>query len=273
MRIVNTTSVFPKCHDSFDALERLAKAGYDAVDMAFDYCVQSRDFPFMTDRYESWAYKLRDRAEELGVAYSHSHASFDASVRGQMPERTLCCTDIMGIEYIVVHPCCHIGDRLITDDEEFITHNKNMILSILELAEGHDITVLTENLLNGAGSRVVTVSQLVREVGCPHFGWCYDVGHHFSNGGGLADLLNVCTAPLSLHIHDNHGNYDDHLIPGDGKIDWGELLRLLKTVGYKGDLVLEAHEQCKEAPDPLRDGILEDILRRSRKMLEYYNGI
>ena len=71
MRIVNTTSVFPECSDSFEVLERLARAGYEGIDLAFDYCVQNKDFPFMTDGYEDWAYRLRDRAEEL-VFRSHT---------------------------------------------------------------------------------------------------------------------------------------------------------------------------------------------------------
>ena len=273
MRIINTTSVFPKCHDSFDALERLAMAGYDGIDMAFDYCVQDKSFPFMTDKYEGWAYRLRERAEELGVVYTHSHASFDASVRGELVERTLRCASILGAKYLVVHPCCHIGTRELADDDEYIPHNAEMIKPLLEPAERYGIILLTENLLNGASNRVQVVSRLVEEVDSPWFGWCYDVGHAHSEGDSLENFRAVSVAPLSLHVHDNDGTYDEHLIPGYGNLDWKEFIHSLKAVGYKGDFVLEAHEQCKEAPDKERDTILRDILDRSRKMVEYYNSI
>jgi transcriptional regulator with XRE-family HTH domain len=68
MKIVNTTSVFPPCWDPLNTLTRLASIGYDALDMAFDYCVQEKDFPFMTADYENWAYSLRESAEKLGVS-------------------------------------------------------------------------------------------------------------------------------------------------------------------------------------------------------------
>ncbi len=273
MRIVNTTSVFPKCHDSFDALRRLAAAGYEAVDMAFDYCVQDKDFPFMTDKYEAWAYSLRERADALGVSYTHSHASFDASVRGELVERTLRCAAMLGTEYIVVHPCCHMGTRAITDEEEYIRHNSEMIKPLLETAEKHGVILLTENLLNGASNRAQVVSHLVEEVGSPWFSWCYDTGHAHCNTDTLENFRGVSIPPLSLHIHDNDGSYDEHLIPGDGNIDWKEFLRSLKVIGYKGDFVLEAHEQCKEAPDSERDDILRDILERSKRMVDHYNNI
>ncbi len=273
MRIVNTTSCFPKCHDSFDALERLVAAGYDGIDMAFDYCVQKTDFPFMTDKYEDWAYRLRQRARELGVSYTHSHASFDASLRGELVERTLRCASIWGAKYLVVHPCCHIDGRLLTDEEEYIKHNADMIKPLLQVAEKHGIILLTENLLNGASTQAQVVSDLVKEVNSPWFGWCYDTGHAHSNGDSLESFRAVSVAPLSLHIHDNNGSYDDHDIPGEGTLDWGEFLRSLKAVGYEGDFVLEAHSRCKEAPDGERDSILLEICNRAKKMVEYYKGL
>lgn len=273
MKIVNTTCVFPKCWDSIDALDRLAKSGYKYIDLAFDYCVQEKDFPFMTDKYEDWAHRLRERAEELGVRYTHSHASFDASVRGDLVERTLRCAGILGIKYMVVHPCCHIEGRLLTDREEYLEHNIGRVTPLLDIFGEYGIILLTENLPSGASVYAQTASEFVERIDHPYFGWCYDVGHSHSEGDTLENFRCVSRAPLSLHIHDNFGDYDDHLIPGFGNLNWGDFLRSLKAVDYKGDFVLEAHEQCKTAPDGERDAILSEIFDRSNKMVEYYNNI
>ena len=77
--------------------------------------------------------------------------------------------------------------------------------------------------------------------------------------------------PLSLHVQDNHGpgSGDEHLLPGDGVIDWKRFLDLLVEIGYRGDLVLEAHHQSLEASDGERDAILADLLGRAEKMRAY----
>ena len=56
-------------------------------------------------------------------------------------------------------------------------------------------------------------------------GLCIDVGHaHRSrgfDGAGPADYLaEFSRAILELHLHDNFGTDDLHLVPGEGSIDW-----------------------------------------------------
>ncbi|MBQ7983029.1 MAG: hypothetical protein IJ302_05640 [Clostridia bacterium] len=53
--VVTTTSVYPPCTDQTEVLRRLHGIGYTGLDLAFDYCVQETDYPFMTDAYEDWA--------------------------------------------------------------------------------------------------------------------------------------------------------------------------------------------------------------------------
>ena len=45
-------------------------------------------------------------------------------------------------------------------------------------------------------------------------------------------------------IHDNHGqregeHWDEHLIPGEGEIDWERFMSILARVNYNGVLVVE----------------------------------
>lgn len=273
MKIVNTTSCFPRCWDSFDTLRRLAAIGYDGIDMAFDYCVSRDDFPFMTDNYESWAYSLRNEAEKLGVSYTHSHAPFDTEAKGRLVERTFKCANILGAKYLVVHPFYDNADGRIYDTDVFVSSNVRAIKEMLEYAEKYKVILLAENLLEAASTPAHTLSRMVEEIDSPWFGWCYDTGHAHATGGTLEEFRTVSRVPLSLHVQDNNGDWDDHLIPGDGNIDWGEFLRSLKSMGYKGDLVLEAHSVPKEAPDEMRDAVLADILDRAKKMVKYYESL
>jgi sugar phosphate isomerase/epimerase len=45
----------------------------------------------------------------------------------------------------------------------------------------------------------------------------------------------------SLHIHDNHGSRDEHLIPGEGVIEWKGVLKALKDIGYRGVFMMECY--------------------------------
>ena len=46
-----------------------------------------------------------------------------------------------------------------------------------------------------------------------------------------------------IHVHDNAGGRDDHLPPGNGRIDWEAMLRELVAIGFRGSLILELAEQ------------------------------
>ena len=37
-----------------------------------------------------------------------------------------------------------------------------------------------------------------------------------------------------LHLHDNNGHYDDHLLPGQGNINWKDTFEALDDIGYNG---------------------------------------
>ena len=54
----------------------------------------------------------------------------------------------------------------------------------------------------------------------------------------------------SVHLHDNHGDKDEHLPPFDGTIDWPEAIKLLKSAPDANlPLVLELKEKTgPEAP-------------------------
>lgn len=61
---------------------------------------------------------------------------------------------------------------------------------------------------------------------------------------------------VSTHIHDNHGEKDEHLLPYDGSIDWAEALQMFREAPVKDlPLTLEIKERSgSDAP-----GVAEQI--------------
>ncbi len=273
MNIVTTTSVFPIGSDQLQVLDRLSTLGYTHLDMAFDYC-DTPGSPFLTSDFEAWAKQIKDRADQLGVQYTHSHASFDADVRGDIVHHNFRSAQLLGIRYMVVHPAFRTAEgRIYEDAEEFLDVNTKAFLPLVRKAADYGLTLLSENLLWGASIPLSLQSELVERINCENFGWCFDTGHANYSGLTPAALLGLKHSPLSLHVQDNHGQHDEHLLPGDGTIDWKEFLHTLRRINYRGDLVLEAHHQSIEAPDEKRDTILSELMSRAKQMASYYESI
>ena len=258
-KIVTTTDVFETGYDADTAIDRLARLGYEGIDMGFDYWVFSGS-PFLSDGYLDWAGGLKAHADAVGIPYTHAHAPGDASMVDYV-ERSIRASSVIGAKYCVVHPITKQNGSVIGDTDTFLSLNVEAIRRYLPLAEECGVILLSENIPWSPSADPRVISQLVEEVDSPWFGWCFDTGHAFCRGYGPGILTQCAVVPLSVHIQDSTGG-DDHLIPGDGNIDWALFVQTLKTVGYTGDCVLEAHHQSLNAPDEERDAILTRLLEK-----------
>lgn len=77
-----------------------------------------------------------------------------------------------------------------------------------------------------------------------HLGICIDTGHAnlhrdmFANPPA-AYLRAFADRLVHLHVSDNLGTGDDHLVPGTGNVDWRSVADELKRIPYRGKIVLE----------------------------------
>jgi sugar phosphate isomerase/epimerase len=77
----------------------------------------------------------------------------------------------------------------------------------------------------------------------------FDIGHAHLADGAAEERLERNFAPMrdliaSVHLHDNHGEKDEHLPPYEGTIDWNAAIPLLKTApGENIPAVLELKEK------------------------------
>lgn len=58
----------------------------------------------------------------------------------------------------------------------------------------------------------------------PNLKLCFDVGHAHMDGESISGFEQVRDFAASSHIHDNHGEKDEHLLPYEGSVEWDELL-------------------------------------------------
>ncbi|MBZ5529094.1 MAG: sugar phosphate isomerase/epimerase [Acidobacteriia bacterium] len=86
---------------------------------------------------------------------------------------------------------------------------------------------------------------------------CFDTGHAHLTEGPAEERLAKSFAPLrelvaTAHLHDNHGEKDEHLPPYEGTLDWTVAAGLLATAPVQPlPLVLELKENIGPEAPPL----------------------
>ncbi|MGE4553403.1 MAG: sugar phosphate isomerase/epimerase family protein [Desulfovibrionaceae bacterium] len=73
------------------------------------------------------------------------------------------------------------------------------------------------------------LAELLADLAPQDVGWCYDVGHQhlFDRHGAPHWIATLGPFLRHMHLHDNHGRQDDHLPPGQGRIDFATLFQHL----------------------------------------------
>ena len=84
----------------------------------------------------------------------------------------------------------------------------------------------------------------------PGLSWCFDPGHAyaFAKTDWQPWLRNLYPYLAEIHLHDNNGDWDEHLALGEGRIPFPEILEFVGEKGLRPVLTIEAHKE--EAVEP-----------------------
>lgn len=131
-------------------------------------------------------------------------------------------------------------------------------------AKQRGVTIAVENTPNELGSPASLV-RFVKETRLD-LRFCFDIGHAHLESGVTESFELMRDRIATTHIHDNHGEKDEHLLPFEGSIDWDAALAALASAPSPLPLVLELKDQSAGAPtfDQIRavSDKLEESLRK-----------
>ncbi|MCL2446662.1 MAG: sugar phosphate isomerase/epimerase [Oscillospiraceae bacterium] len=108
---------------------------------------------------------------------------------------------------------------------------------LITRAEQLGVNIAIENMRQDYGLSYAEL--LLERFDSPRFGFCFDSGHYHARRREVDWLTRWPARLMALHLHDNHGVDDEHLLPGDGTIDWPVLMRQIEQTGYIGAVALE----------------------------------
>lgn len=126
-------------------------------------------------------------------------------------------------------------------------------------AESAQVRLALENTSRGYTRDPARLVALIEDLDVPNVGICIDTGHRNLVGDPVAALRSVGSHLCTLHIHDNRGQRDEHLLPGGGNIAWQDIAQALDQIGYGGVFMYELNRT--EDLSALRRNF-EDLLKQ-----------
>lgn len=259
-----TGELFNECSNDYDYLygcfKHLHDCGFEAIDYNMDHFLEGslimkgeiNDFwdKSLDELYEY--FKPTKRAvKDSGLVFSQTHSSFPVYIDGNdkineymrmVVEKSLAVCAFLGSPALVVHPF------FCKEYNKEYEINIAMYRKLIPTAKKYGVKICMENSYANIDIHCKLIDELNAEAGEKCFGYCLDIGHANNGGGEFRKYIQMLGNRLTcLHIHDNDGANDSHMIPytatrgwNINRTDYEGMLQGLRDIGYKGNLSFEA---------------------------------
>lgn len=216
-----------------ERMKMLKSAGYDCVMLWWGE-------QFADENGERRLLPSLARAAGLDIAHAHAEmlgvdALWDDSPDGDaILQRYLDCVNDCA-EFAI--PTLDIHVRGLDDAPPLNDTGLSRIARVVECAEAKGVNVAVENVVG-----IEHVKFVLDRIDSPRLGLCFDSGHSHSSTPAAELLDSYGKRLMALHLHDNDGSFDQHLLPGRGTINWAALAKKLAVNGWSGPVTLESHD-------------------------------
>ena len=271
------------------SIAECAKAGYRVLDYNFCECMNPHS-RMRDDDWETYVKGIAAQAKELGIEFRQSHLPYydlfaekDEDKKRVMEElirRSIIGSAMLGVRWTVTHPSTvyEAGQDMRVSRERNLEYYDRHVRTARENGLGICLENDFEYRPGQPCQRIYCASvyelcDLVDAFRDPeHVGVCYDFGHANLTGERFhRKNLNVIGSRLhAIHVQDNHGKADEHLMPFFGSIDWKEAMAGLADIGYDGDLTFEIQEWGRYLPKEHKHLICEDSIRIGTILVGYF---
>ncbi len=229
----------------FDCLEDIRNSGFGRIEIC--------SFPAHLDYHDVERVKQAVALiEKLGLETYSFHAPFADGIDITSPDKHVRdfardelfkaaeAAAILNVRYFVVHPG---PENATLPDHDRFWRLQNAV-DVLNQTYAHchrlGVGLVLENMLPHLfAGRTRDLLWILGALDTFHVGVCLDTGHAYL-GGDLPSVAHKLSGHLwMVHASDNHRQYDDHLPPGDGGIQWAALLKHLNDLHFNGTFIME----------------------------------
>jgi len=165
----------------------------------------------------------------------------------------------LGSGIVVVHP----GDRFAAEETRArISAARDSFKQLMKYAAERNVRLAVENLASPLSMQVfeAVLEQL------PELGVCYDTSHAQVAGDTFGVMGRYQDRIIAVHLSDNRGLKDDHLLPFEGMLPWEEFAYYFPRMKNLGCFMLEV--EIRESAFKDRGEFLAEAYRRAKQVLE-----
>ena len=261
-----------------DAVYACKEAGFTHIDLTLtEHCAP--DSPFAGPEWRRWLADVQDALGRTGLTVNQTHTLFYKHIDAEetlafnekMVDRCLEASALVGARWTVMHILRTIDLNLTVDQkEEALKRNVEYFIPYGDKARKYGVGIAIENGLSGFFHSAAELQELLSNLKDSAFGLCWDTGHANITGQDQPASVRALGDQLKcLHINDNHGQKDEHLLPFFGTVDFAPILAAIHSLNDPPILTFEARGSTRMLP-PLAH---RDILRAAVKIGEYLNNM
>lgn len=243
-------------------------AGFNSLDLSVEHLEEVTASPDARRKASRW----RDMGREYDLPLLQTHLPLDTDLgvsgsAGQkqmdLLKRQLEMVMLMEIPVAVIH-----ARPQPESCKECVISN---LLELCDFLKGSGTALALENLLECDTTAQELMALIALAGNHPKLGICLDTGHLHKTGGDPVEFLEKAGSLITaLHISDNTGESDQHMLPlGRGSVPWRPFIKKLKSMDYKGIFNYEASGENSACYPEILDDKLFYAAKVARIMLAW----
>lgn len=249
-------------HGLLDAIELLAALGYESVAITIDHHALNPRDPRWMEQLDQVASALRRHnmrsVIETGTRYlldpANKHeptlVSPDAEER---QVRVQFLTHAIDVASALGSDCVSLWSGIVHDEvaESAVWHRlTNGLQQVLEHADARQVTLGFEPEPGMFIDTMDRFAELVHRIDSPRLALTLDLGHlHCQGETPIATYIRRWAELLvNVHIEDMRAGVHEHLMFGEGEIDFPPVIAALTKIGYRGGLCVELSRHSHIGP-------------------------
>ncbi|MCB8814783.1 sugar phosphate isomerase/epimerase family protein [Desulfosporosinus shakirovi] len=227
--------------DPVENVEQLIEHGAGAIELLMDGCFWEDPDPQIV--------KLVEILTKYKVDYSLHPPVWDINLTSENKgireasfsehKKAIQFAPLLKAKYVAIHPGFTYSP--VFSKSEAKKRAREALSRLNEVARPLGVKLAVENV-GYHGTSIFTCEEFVEFVTGfdDTIGYLIDTGHAFLNHWDIPELIRQTqTRLLAIHLHDNGGTSDDHLVVGQGLIDWNPIYESLRNTALDFKLVLE----------------------------------
>ena len=253
-------------HDPGQAMELLAEIGYRSVAITIDHHVLNPYRATLADDLRTWRrwlerFELRSAIETGARFLLDSQTKHEPTLVTADPacrsRRVNFLRRAIDIASELGSDCVSFWSGTLRDDAPADVAFERLTSGLSEVIDHAERRGVTLGFEPEPGMFIDSMSrydELLSRIDAPRFKLTLDVGHlHCQRETPIADFIERYASRLvNVHIEDMRAGVHEHLMFGDGEMDFPPIIDALAKVGYQGGVHVELSRHSHDAPAAAR---------------------